>query len=118
MKWQWSQPIARGRPYSDSLTSQSAQNFPSPHSRVTGVDGGGGSKGPRAHFTRATISTFRLPHPLAPFKHRGLGTIPSGHLAGVGLDLMVAILAPHDQRYIGRQPPQTRALSGASPLRS
>src|SRR6267142_1399669 len=42
-------------PYSDVLTSPTEHlKLPSPHSRVTGVDGRRPSKGLRAHFTRAT----------------------------------------------------------------
>jgi hypothetical protein len=39
--------------------------------------------------------------PLAPIEHGRFGTIPSSHLGGIGLDLMPAILAPHDQPDLG-----------------
>jgi hypothetical protein len=35
--------------------------------------------------------------PGAPIEHRRCGAVPLGHLARVGLDLMLAILAPDDQ---------------------
>jgi hypothetical protein len=62
----------------------------------------GGSNGLRAHFTRATISTRRLPQReqasrLAPIEGRRFNAITSSHLGGIGLDLMLAFLAPHDQ---------------------
>jgi len=53
-----------------------------------------------------TISTCRLPEaetdqPLAPLEDRRVGAIAGGHLAGVGLDLMLALLAPHDEPDLG-----------------
>jgi hypothetical protein len=65
-----------------------------------------GSNGLPAHFTRATISTCRLPQrgadqPLAPIEHGRFGALPSGHLGGAGLDLVLAALAPDDQPDAG-----------------
>ena len=34
---------------------------------------------------------------LAPIEHWRFGAAPSSHLGGVGLDLMLAFLAPHDE---------------------
>jgi hypothetical protein len=51
---------------------------------------------------RATISTCRLPQReqasrLAPIEHGHVGAAPSSYLGGIGLDLMLAFLAPDDQ---------------------
>jgi len=51
----------------------------------------GGSKGLRAHFTRATISTCRLPQREQTSRSRQsrtgrFGAVPSSHLGGVGFD--------------------------------
>jgi hypothetical protein len=54
----------------------------------------GGRKGPRAHFTRATISSCRLPHPLAPFEHRRLGTIPASLVGRVRFAPATTCFAP------------------------
>src|SRR5271169_7173841 len=40
---------------------------------------------------------FGAAEPLTPIEDRGVGAIPSSDLRGIGLDLMIAILAPHDQ---------------------
>ncbi len=37
--------------------------------------------------------------PLAPFRHGHLGAVALGHLGGVGLDLMAAFEAPHDEPH-------------------
>jgi hypothetical protein len=73
---------------------------------MDGLRGHGGSNGLRAHFTRATISAppavaAAREQPLAPIEHRRLGAIPSSHLGGIGLDRMLAFLAPHDQPDLG-----------------
>jgi hypothetical protein len=39
--------------------------------------------------------------PLAPIEHWRFGAVPSSHLGGVGLDLMLAHLAPYDQPHMG-----------------
>jgi hypothetical protein len=39
--------------------------------------------------------------PGAPIEHRGCHAISLGHLAGVGLDLVLTVLAPHDQPDAG-----------------
>ena len=40
--------------------------------------------------------------PLAPIEHGRFGAVPGSHLGGVGLDLMLAFLAPDDQPDLGR----------------
>jgi hypothetical protein len=62
----------------------------------------GGSEGLRAHFTRATISAppaaaFGTGQPGTPIERRGCRAISLGHLAGIGLDLVLTVLAPDDQ---------------------
>ena len=43
----------------------------------------------------------RTDQPLAPIEHGRPGAVPSGHLGGVGLDL-VTIAAPHDEARAGQ----------------
>jgi hypothetical protein len=72
----------------------------------------GGSKGPRAHFTRATCPCsppyraagcrVRNRPALVPIEHGRFGAVPGSHLGGIGLELMLAFLAPHDQPHAGR----------------
>jgi hypothetical protein len=61
---------------------------------------------PPAPYRRSpvtTISTRRLPQRGAdePIVHERFGAVPSGHLGGIGLDLMLAALAPGDQPDAG-----------------
>ena len=42
------------------------------------------------------VPALRAYQPLAPIRHRHLGAVPLGHLGGVGLDFMLACLAPYD----------------------
>jgi hypothetical protein len=46
----------------------------------------------------ATAGTDKL---LAPIEDAGVGAVPSSHLCRVGLDLMLARLAPHDKPDLG-----------------
>jgi hypothetical protein len=39
--------------------------------------------------------------PLTPIGHSRFGAVPLGHLGGIGLDLMLAFLAPNDQPDAG-----------------
>jgi hypothetical protein len=39
---------------------------------------------------------------LAPINNWRSGTVPPSHLGGIGLDLMAAISAPHDQPHVSR----------------
>jgi hypothetical protein len=53
-----------------------------------------------------TISISRLPHlehaPVRANRARArFGALPSSHLGGIGLDLMLAFLAPNDQPAAG-----------------
>jgi hypothetical protein len=66
----------------------------------------GGSNGLRAHFTRATISTCRLPQREQISRSRQSRTAVSAPYrvaisAGSGSTLMLAILAPNDQPELG-----------------
>jgi hypothetical protein len=66
----------------------------------------GGSNGLRAHFTRATIATYRPPHReqasrLAPIEDGRLGAIPSSHLGGVEFDPVGDFLALARSRKTG-----------------
>jgi hypothetical protein len=66
----------------------------------------GGSNGLRAHFTRATISSRRLPQWEQTSRSRQSSTDVSAPYraaisAGSGSDLMLAVLAPNDQPDAG-----------------
>jgi hypothetical protein len=72
----------------------------------------GGSNGLRVTFHSrylpllTTISACRLPQrgadqPLALIEHGRFGATPGGDLGGIGLDLMLAFLAPNDQPDAG-----------------
>jgi hypothetical protein len=43
-----------------------------------------------------TAPAFGAHQPIAPTEHGSFGAVPRSHLAGVGLNLMLAILAPDD----------------------
>jgi hypothetical protein len=43
------------------------------------------------------FAAFGADQLLAPIEHWRFGAVPSSHLGRVGLDLMTAALAPHDQ---------------------
>jgi hypothetical protein len=53
------------------------------------------------HHIDLPAAALRTDQPLAPIEHWHFGAIPSSHLGGVGLDLMLAFLAPNDQRDSG-----------------
>jgi hypothetical protein len=64
----------------------------------------GGSNGLRAHFTHhmgLPAAALAADKPGVPIEHWGPGVVPGSYLGGVGLDLMLAILAPHDQPDAG-----------------
>jgi hypothetical protein len=46
-------------------------------------------------------AAFGADEPGAPIEHRRFGAVPLGHLGGIGLDLVAAILAPNDQPDAG-----------------
>jgi hypothetical protein len=46
-------------------------------------------------------AAFGADQPLTPIGHRHFGTVPSSHLGGIGLDLMLAFSAPNDQPDAG-----------------
>jgi hypothetical protein len=43
------------------------------------------------------VPALGIDEPLAPIEHGRFDAISSGRLGGVGLDLMLAVLAPNDQ---------------------
>jgi hypothetical protein len=52
---------------------------------------------PAHHRIDLPAAAVRTDEPGAPIEHGRFGAVPSSHLGGIGLDLMLAILAPHDQ---------------------
>ena len=52
--------------------------------------------------------------PLASIEHGRFGAVPSSHLGGVGLDLILAFLAPDDQPSTGRAPPVPNPIPKAA----
>jgi hypothetical protein len=86
--------------------------------------GRGGSKGLRAHFTRATCPCSppygpagcriwsRPDQPLAPIGHGRFGAVPLGHLGGIGLDLMLAASAPKRATGRSRGSPERHRWAG------
>jgi hypothetical protein len=50
----------------------------------------------RYHHIGLSAAAFGADQLLAPIEHWRFGAVPSSHLGGVGLDLMLASLAPHD----------------------
>jgi hypothetical protein len=58
--------------------------------------------GPGHHHVDVAAAAGRADEPLAPLRNRHVGAILLRHLGGVGLDLMAARLAPHDQPHAGR----------------
>ena len=61
----------------------------------------------RWKWATAPAAALGADQPLSPIGHRCFGAVPLGHLGGGGLDLMAAILAPHDQ-------PDARAAAALS----
>jgi hypothetical protein len=57
--------------------------------------------GPAHHHVDPTASALAAHKPRGPIWDRHLSAVPLGHLGGVGLDLMAAILAPNDQPDLG-----------------
>jgi hypothetical protein len=45
----------------------------------------------------------RADEPLTPVRTSNLGAVPSSHLGGIGIDMVSASLAPHDQSDLGRR---------------
>jgi hypothetical protein len=39
--------------------------------------------------------------PLSPIRHSRFATVPLGHLRGIGLDLVLTVLAPNDEPELG-----------------
>ena len=60
------------------------------------------SPGPGHYHVGLPSAALRTDEPLAPIEDTGAGAIPSSHLGGVWLDLMLARLAPHDKPHTGR----------------
>ena len=53
------------------------------------------------HHVSITAAAAGTHQPLAPIEDAGIGAVPSSHLGGVGLDLMLARLAPYDKPDLG-----------------
>ena len=56
---------------------------------------------PRHYHIRLTAAAARTDQPLAPIEDGRFGAIPSSHLGRVGLDLVLAILAPNYKPHVG-----------------
>jgi hypothetical protein len=54
--------------------------------------------------------------PLVPIEHGRFGATPGAISAGIGLDLMLAIAAPHDQPHIGRRGRARRVIGGLADM--
>ena len=54
------------------------------------------------HHIDIAAAALRASQPLAPLRHRRRGTVAFGHSSGVGLDLMTAVLSPHDEAHTCR----------------
>jgi Transposase IS66 family len=63
----------------------------------------------------AAAATPRTDKPLTPFENRGPGTMSRGHFGGIGFDLGLTELAPHDQPQF--RPRQRCRASSADPVR-
>jgi hypothetical protein len=48
-----------------------------------------------------TAAAWGADQPLSPIGHSRFGAVPLGHLGRVGLDVMLAFLAPNDQPDAG-----------------
>jgi hypothetical protein len=57
-----------------------------------------------APATASTRSSWVSEPPLAPIEHRRCRAVSLGHLAGVGLDLVLTVLAPNDQADLSLDP--------------
>jgi len=58
--------------------------------------------GPGHHHVDVAAAAPGADEPLAPLRDGGVGAVPLGHLGGVGLDLVAARLALHDQPHARR----------------
>jgi hypothetical protein len=56
---------------------------------------------PAHHHIDLPAAAFGTDQPLAPIRHGLFAAVPSSHLGGIGLDLMLAFLAPNDQPHAG-----------------
>jgi hypothetical protein len=66
----------------------------------------------RHHHIDLATTALRADQPIAPIEHGHLGTVPLSVLAGVGLDLMAARFAPHDQPHASRSGAAPRVIGG------
>jgi hypothetical protein len=53
------------------------------------------------HHIDLSAAAAGTDQPLAPIEDGRFGAVPSSHRGGIGLDLMLAFLAPHDQPHTG-----------------
>jgi len=58
--------------------------------------------GPRHHHVNVAATAPGADEPLSPLGNGGLGPVLLGQLGGIGLDLVTARLAPHDQPHASR----------------
>ena len=57
--------------------------------------------GPAHHHIDPPAPASGTDQPLAPVEHGRFGAVPRSHLGGIGLNLMLAFLAPDDQPDAG-----------------
>jgi hypothetical protein len=56
---------------------------------------------PAHHHVNLPATAAGTDQPLPPIEHGGPSPVPSSHFGGIGLDLMLAFLAPNDQSDVG-----------------
>ena len=61
----------------------------------------GPALGPSNHHIDLSAAAFRADQPFAPLGNGHFGAVPRSHLGGIGLNLMLAFLAPDDQPDAG-----------------
>jgi hypothetical protein len=59
------------------------------------------SRRPTDHHINLPVPALRAYQPLTPIGYRHLGPVALGHLGGVGLNVMLARLAPYDKANMG-----------------
>jgi hypothetical protein len=65
------------------------------------------------HHIRIVAPATRTDEPLTPIGNGSLGTVSSRHFGGIGLNLMLAIPAPHDEANMGsRRVPERHRRAG------
>ena len=61
----------------------------------------GPAPGPGNHHIDLSAAAFGADQPIPPLGNRHFGAVPLSLFGGIGLDLMTAISAPHDETNAG-----------------